>query len=426
MSETELHRAMRPGSVNPNEVRAKEDLGRFGWGLKSASFSQCRKLMVISRKNDQDNGAFWDLDKLDSWSMGILDDKEIKTNKNDLLSNRDGTEVIWSKCDRLSEDFTIDQNEFNALISKTKKQLSLVFHRFLNDEVKKRKLKMRVNHDPLKPIDPFLKKNDATQTEKADEHIINNIKFRLKYYILPHFSKSNENEYQNIEGSEGITKNQGFYIYRNDRLIQYGTWFGLVKYNEYKSLIRIAVDIPNSRDDLWKLTIDKTGTQLPSELKAYFSKFIKNITPRSVSAHRARGGNMPQNGVNVWRRTARDGIGKYSINREHPWIARLIDETDTKEAKRKVINTISLIEHNFPTVKFSDDLKSDKFTMVQTKNERDEFRDMLDQMLPLEFAEEPHPISHRKFAERIKQMEPYRDNWKSVEEWLQNKGWVEK
>ncbi|MCK4790053.1 MAG: ATP-binding protein, partial [Desulfobacteraceae bacterium] len=48
MSEGDLYEAMRPGSKSPLELRKPSDLGRFGLGMKTASFSQCRRLTVVS------------------------------------------------------------------------------------------------------------------------------------------------------------------------------------------------------------------------------------------------------------------------------------------------------------------------------------------------------------------------------------------
>ena len=47
MNNDELVQAMRPDSKNPLDDRSTKDLGRFGLGLKTASFSQCRLLSVI-------------------------------------------------------------------------------------------------------------------------------------------------------------------------------------------------------------------------------------------------------------------------------------------------------------------------------------------------------------------------------------------
>ena len=62
MTREDLRTAMRPGSHSPKDLRAKFDLGRFGLGLKTASFAQCRKLTVVTRFNGVTNSAKWDLD----------------------------------------------------------------------------------------------------------------------------------------------------------------------------------------------------------------------------------------------------------------------------------------------------------------------------------------------------------------------------
>jgi hypothetical protein len=50
MDDPELEAAMRLGEKSPLDKRSRDDLGRFGIGLKTASFSQCRSLTVSSRK----------------------------------------------------------------------------------------------------------------------------------------------------------------------------------------------------------------------------------------------------------------------------------------------------------------------------------------------------------------------------------------
>ncbi len=79
MTRTELIEAMRPGSRNPLSDRAANDLGRFGLGLKSASFSQCKRLTVVTRKDGQTLGATWDLDFVattNRWEIRLHEDIE--------------------------------------------------------------------------------------------------------------------------------------------------------------------------------------------------------------------------------------------------------------------------------------------------------------------------------------------------------------
>ena len=60
MTEGELLEAMRLDSRSPLEERAQSDLGRFGLGLKTASFSQCRVVTVVTRVNGTTTSARWD------------------------------------------------------------------------------------------------------------------------------------------------------------------------------------------------------------------------------------------------------------------------------------------------------------------------------------------------------------------------------
>lgn len=76
MNYDEMLVAMKIGSKNPLDLRESNDLGRFGLGLKTASFSQCRKLTVVSSQNNQKIGMCWDLDLVattNDWTLKILD-----------------------------------------------------------------------------------------------------------------------------------------------------------------------------------------------------------------------------------------------------------------------------------------------------------------------------------------------------------------
>jgi len=64
LDEKGVREAMRLASSNPADKRPADDLGRFGLGLKTASFSQCRNLTVVSKKDGKLSARQWDLDLL--------------------------------------------------------------------------------------------------------------------------------------------------------------------------------------------------------------------------------------------------------------------------------------------------------------------------------------------------------------------------
>ena len=105
MTEDTLLNAMRLGSRSPLEERSKSDLGRFGLGLKTASFSQCRMLTVVTRTKGKTACARWDLDQIaesDRWHVQVPDDVE-SIPWVELLGTR-GTLVVWEKLDLGKDD----------------------------------------------------------------------------------------------------------------------------------------------------------------------------------------------------------------------------------------------------------------------------------------------------------------------------------
>src|SRR5690554_4525872 len=173
MTERELIEAMRLGSKNPSDKRAADDLGRFGLGLKSASFSQCRSLTVISAQDSKLSCARWDLDRVsrrNDWSLELLDHHSTIPGV-ELLSDH-GTIVVWQKLDRLIGGYGDDRvkriSHLNAALGLEDSHLRLLFHRFL--EGRNPKIRLFLNKRQLKPIDPMASGHPSTQ--KSPEEVL--------------------------------------------------------------------------------------------------------------------------------------------------------------------------------------------------------------------------------------------------------------
>ena len=137
MNREELIKAMTIGSKDPRLARNNDDLGRFGLGLKTASFSQCRKLTVDSIFNEEINSLTWDLDLVRETNSWI-----VKENKNKFLKT--GTRVVWEKIDRT--DFKLNKTNTNFILNNIDLHLGLVFHRYLQGLIpSKEKLKIFIN-----------------------------------------------------------------------------------------------------------------------------------------------------------------------------------------------------------------------------------------------------------------------------------------
>lgn len=345
MSSEELKEAMRYG-VDPNIERSDSDLGRFGLGLKMASLSQCRKLTVISMFDCKISACRWDLDRViekNDWVIQVLDESEIEDVPllSNLKANNQGTIVLWQSLDRLL-DKAKNINEYLAeVIVSTCDHISLTFHRFMSEEAGNNRLKIHFNDNLIHPADPFLTNNP--KTEKFPEQVINicGQDIVVKSFILPPVSKMDTNDKKLIGDLKNLRRLQGFYVYRNKRLIIPGTWFKLTESKELRKLARVRVDIPNTSDFLWDIDIKKSTASLPLQLRGAFVQFLGNVTSRSEQVHQFRGRKTTDK-VYVWDRLEnREGF-QYTINMDHPLIVNYCHGLgeDSKKDFRDILNII--------------------------------------------------------------------------------------
>ena len=349
MNADTLIAAMRPGSQNPLEDRDINDLGRFGLGLKTASFSQCRKLTVVSSQNGIKSAAVWDLDYVaeqNDWSLQVLDKEEITSlYVIDKLGNN-GTLILWENTDRIIDETAseLTENVVYEKIEDLQKHLELVFHRYLSG---KDKINIFINDGKLKPFDPFHSKHMATQELPEEVISIKDEKIRIKPYILPHYTKVSAEDYDYYQGVGGYLKNQGFYVYRNRRLLISGTWFRLIAQSEMYKLARIQIDLPNNLDHLWKIDVKKSHASPPTIIRRRLKKIIEKIAGTSTRVYKSRGTKTSASDIAFWERHSARGEIKYTINKEHPMIDGFMKQLDN-EQKYELSEILGLIAGFFP------------------------------------------------------------------------------
>jgi len=360
MSPTRLFEAMAPASRDPRASVAPGDLGRFGLGLKTASFSQARRLTVVSRTTMGISAYCWDLDKVreaKDWLIFELSNKDIQRIPHIDKLPQVGTSVIWQGLDRISDGGkgTDEQAIFQSAISGLHDYLGLVFHRFL----KKRKLNIKINETTVADIDPFLEDHKATSPLATEVKGKGQSKVTLTPFILPHPSKiSYPTLKSRVSGASGYTHTQGFYVYRNERLTVWGTWFGLAKKDELSKLARVRVDISSAADVEWGIAIDK-ATANPSPLVL---KHLKSVLPTVIGrsrrpfTHRTRTTKMDNP---LWMRTLVDGRIIYSINLKHPLLEGVRKHLDP--AKRKQLDaSMKLLAGALPIPQIVSDFSGDE------------------------------------------------------------------
>lgn len=350
MTADEVIAALRHGATDPRKKRAPKDLGRFGLGLKTASFSQCRRLTLVSRKDSKDAGAEWDLEEVeknDDWIIGILDSTEISSQPYVETLGAFGTLIIWRDLDRLFEDETGRKRDeiVNEKLLVVERHLSLVFHRFLAGDVKgRRKLKIRVNGHPITPFDPFCRKNEATQVLPEETVWVDDVAITMQPYVLPHHSRLSASEYDYYQDRSDFISNQGAYVYRNGRLMAWGDWFRMVPKGEATKLARVQIDFPNCLDEAWTIDIKKSRARPPHAVRERLRQIISKITDRSVTVHRGRGQKLfREDAAPLWERYADHGGIRYDINSEHPLITSIGAKLQAQEndALRLLLESIA-------------------------------------------------------------------------------------
>lgn len=348
MNKDELVLAMTPGSKDPEEDRSEKDLGRFGMGLKTASFSQCKRLTCVSKRAS--NPTFkrcWDIDFInEAQEWQLLDYISNHNFIKEINDQTSGTLILWEKLDRIvgkakSNNESV-KNAFYQEMHNVREHLSLVFHKFIESK----KIKIYFQNEEIEAYNPFLLDLNPKPEMGLPEMFE---KVEVTYFILPHMSEIGKSDYEKTGGSLGWFMQQGFYIYRGDRLLVAGDWLGLEKKRDYSKLARISVNFSNSNDFNWNLDIKKSTATPPIEIRRELSRIAKIAIMKSAKIYNWRGQKTFNQEYNsniepLWNdEITREGIKKYKINRKHPIINSIL-----KDKNKLFSKALKLLEENIP------------------------------------------------------------------------------
>lgn len=370
MDEAGLDSAMRLGERSPLDSREASDLGRFGLGLKTASFSQARRLTVSSRRIGGEISTLrWDLDFLQNDTSGawsLLEGAEPGSDGllEDLENASSGTAVLWENMDRIVPNGTSD-SDFIDQSYRVERHLAMVFHRYLEMG----RLMIRINGEPIEPWDPFLRSRPDTWRSGLDSFLVNGHSITIEGFVLPHKDRLPPKVLQDAGGPDGWTSQQGFYVYRNERLLVGGHWLGLgrgrswTKEEPYR-LARIRLDIPNSADEDWKIDIRKSIARPPIEARTRLSLFAEDVRERAreVFAYRGKANRGPRADpvAAAWRADKLKGGMRYRIDRDHPAVAAVMQNADI--LREDVIAMLRIIEETVPVQRIWLDTAEEKDT----------------------------------------------------------------
>lgn len=418
LSEHELLEAMRPGSRSPLEARDQKDLGRFGLGLKTASFSQCRRLSVVTRQANTTCTAIWDLDyvaEVDRWCVQ-LPDAPTDIAWSDRLGSR-GTLVLWEEVDRLLEQATSAENQqhFNRRLSDASEHLELVFHRYLAGEPGLTRIRIEMNGRKLEARDPF-----CGAICDASEHLgCAGSRVTMTPFTLPHHSKVSNDVWRRNEGRGGYLKNQGFYVYREKRLIIHGTWFGLARQTELTKLARVRIDIPNGVDADWNIDVMKARAHPPYAVRERLRRLIERIGASSTRVYTQRRVRLTTgNRLPVWDRVVEGDSIVYRIKTDHPLLtdfASRLNEDDKSAFER----VVELISSAVPLDALCADLGNEPEKVAAAAMEGPQLRAVLNGTVSRMRAA---GIENSDIFDILATAEPFRSNWEVVQNMLHDLG----
>ncbi len=358
MDDAELESAMRLGDKNPLDARGSDDLGRFGMGLKTASLSQCRRLTVASVKRGVGSCLRWDLDELavdpdGGWLLFEGPASGSKPFFAGLEGREAGTLVVWEVMDRIVTA-GYASNDFNDLIDDVESHLAMVFHRLIQGP--RARIKLILNGHAIAPWDPFMSGHPAKPwTSPITNHSAAYGTVSAQCHVLPHRDKLSVAEFDGNGGPAGWTAQQGFYVYRNERLLVAGGWLGLGNQKawnreEAHRLARIRVDIPNTADADWKIDVRKSTARPPVALRPWLMQLADNTRDRARRVFAYRGTPAPAAGnvpiEQAWRVDRLKGGMRYRIDESHPSVAAVLAKAGALEPL--VRSMLRVIEETVP------------------------------------------------------------------------------
>jgi anti-sigma regulatory factor (Ser/Thr protein kinase) len=303
MKPAQIREALRYGAER--EYDAKEALGKFGLGLKTASMSQCQRLTVASRSSVERAEVFaysWNLDHVmatNKWEILEVDRDENPDLLHGPLLEHTGTTVLWQRLDRIlgykHPYGEMAKKRLSGMCRELEEHLAMVFHRYISGEAGRRKVRLTVNGNPVRAWDPFVRQETGTrQLESVTLHYDHDGvggDILIEPYVLPHQDDfSTPQAHAAAAGPLRWNRQQGFYIYRANRMIQSGGWSNLRTMDEHTKLARVAVSFDPRLDEAFRINVAKMRVQLPQQLREQFEKAIGPVIKIAQTAYRRSAG----------------------------------------------------------------------------------------------------------------------------------------
>jgi hypothetical protein len=210
------------------------------------------------------------------------------------LKKESGTVVIWRKLDRVLPEKRPDggwaRRRLDSLAAKTAEHLGIVFHRYLEETVGKG-LVLTVNEHKVEPWNPFAP-TEAKTVElpmQRFELAVGDVSgmVTLHRFVLPARDEfSSAEEFERYSGLLNWNRQQGIYIYRADRLVQWGGWNGIRGIDEHTKLARASLEFDTDLDSVFNINVAKMRVTLPPQIRQMLERPINELCGHADDRYR--------------------------------------------------------------------------------------------------------------------------------------------
>lgn len=428
MTDAELIESMRLACKSPADYRDPTDLGRFGLGLKTASFSQCQLLTVGSKKEGNTPCCKqWDVSYIKQSNEFLLFDCSLEeSGLKDLIPDSHGTVVMWNKLDNLNipAEASIEKKEqfWKQIKRSVYNHISLTFGSF------KGQIDFYFNGNHIELWDPFLKNNPETTVLTEEEIAFSeNRIIKVSTYIIP--AKLSPDEMKSVPDNCCLNDLQGFYVYRNNRLIISGSWLGLKELTKKEAyrLARIRLDIDNSMDALWHIDIKKEVAICPPELQDKLISYAKQARTASAKVFRVRKKHiksqyrLDEKTAYLWETGIKDSKPYFEINRKNPTIEAFTDGL-SDEQKTDFLSILKYLENYIPVMSIieTETISKDKYIQNNASEiDEDELIESFEKTLEQKVE---HMADYQAALTTVVFSEPFFSHFETIKSYLKTKG----
>lgn len=252
----------------------ENSLSKFGFGLKSAGFSLGRTVTIYSKQDGvYTEKYFLDRDVIKEKNTYGVCVQHLDEEERSLIKAESGTIVEISKI-REPHDST------NRIIKELRERLGVIYHDFMLNEGLSITLVVKNKEELIQPKDILFwgqalhgydpDNYDAKKPCKVIDKDIEisptvDTKVKVRAVIFPQermsqFQAFSEDERAAIKSYDISRKNNGFFIFRNNRLIRWGDLLGIAGRDDIG--FRARIDIYTCHDEILQVDVSKQNLDL--------------------------------------------------------------------------------------------------------------------------------------------------------------------